>query len=63
MPGSDPVAVNPTGMAILDYNGDGNVNITDAVAGLDGLFGGGSGHVLGENCVEIEASCDPECVD
>lgn len=62
IPGSDPAQVNATGLAILDYNGDGSGNIADAVAGLSGLFGGGGPHVLGEDCVELEGSCDSNCV-
>ena len=56
-------SINATGIAILDYNGDGGVNLADAVAGLGGLFGGTGPHVLGEDCVEIEGDCEPKCVD
>ena len=62
VPDSDPVALNPSGLAMLDYNGDGNNNIADAVAGLGGLFGGGGPHALGADCAEIEGRCESNCV-
>ena len=62
VPDSQPVALNPAGLAILDYNGDGSSNIADAVAGLGGLFGGGGPHVLGGDCAEVEGRCESNCV-
>ena len=62
VPDSDPVALNPAGLAVLDYNGDGSNNIADAVSGLSGLFAGGGPHVLGGDCAEIEANCESNCV-
>ena len=46
----------------MDHNGDGGVNITDAVGMLNQLFGGGPVHVLGRTCRPIDGStCDDTC--
>ncbi len=61
MPDSDPVELTPAGLAILDFNGDGGSNIADAVASLGLLFGGGGPPALGEDCADIEGSCESNC--
>lgn len=61
VPGSEPVELAPPGLAILDFNGDGSSNIADAVGSLNRLFGGGDGHVLGDDCAEVEPGCASNC--
>ena len=59
--GSNPVELTPAGLAILDFTGDGDNNITDAVAALTALFGGGAGHALGEEWALVEGGCVSNC--
>ena len=43
------------------FNGDGDSNITDAVASLSFLFGGGRAPALGEGCAELAGDCPGNC--
>ncbi len=59
MPGS----LTQAGLAILDFNGDGENNITDAVASLSFLFSGGIPPALGEDCADVPGGggCADQC--
>ena len=61
--GPDPLTLTEAGLAVLDFNGDGGSNITDAVGALNFLFGGGGApaHVLGVDCAEVPGTCDLSC--
>ena len=61
VPGADPVELTESGLAVLDFNGDGGNNISDPVGALNFLFGGGSPHALGEACVTLAGACVSNC--
>ncbi len=61
VPNSDPVQLTPAGVAILDFSGNGNSDISDAVGALNRLFASGAPHALGEDCAQIEGSCESSC--
>ena len=48
----------PNGLAVLDANGDLQVDLGDVIRILSFLFGRGPGHVLGTGCVPIEGCAD-----
>jgi hypothetical protein len=47
---------------LLDADGNGELNITDAIHVLAFLFQGGPAHALGESCVPI-AGCPDACAN
>ncbi len=64
-PGTNPPALNATGVSIGDWNGDEAVDISDPVGSLNFQFvgAGNPDHVLGSgNCVPLAGStCTPTC--
>ena len=58
----DGSAGDPANVAALDGNGDGGVNLSDAVHVLDFLFRGGSPPAGGTGCVSLSA-CPNACGD
>ena len=61
VPDAQPVQLTTAGVAILDFTGDGNSDISDAVGALNRLFAAGSPHALGEDCAPVEGSCVSSC--
>lgn len=57
----DAMGLTGTGLAVLDWNGDGDHDLTDAVGSLTFQFGGGPAHALGQECAMIEGSCEDHC--
>lgn len=55
------LALSEAGRAVLDWTGDGNHNLADAVASLSFQFGGGPGHALGNECTELPGTCADVC--
>jgi hypothetical protein len=53
-------ATDAGNVAILDFNGDGKVDLTDAIGELRYLFLSGAKHVLGESCVAV-TGCPDAC--
>ena len=45
---------------LVDWNGDGGVNLADVIAELNFLFGAGPPHVLGLDCLEVKG-CAGAC--
>ena len=59
--GSCDAGQTPTAdIGLLDHNGDGSLDLTDAIAALRAQFLGDDGHCLGSRCVEIP-DCPPLC--
>ena len=52
--------VDPGNVLLLDWNGDERIDISDGIKMLQSIFLGTSGHVLGEDCVQI-ADCPETC--
>ena len=53
---------DPANKALLDFNGDGGIDMSDAIALLRWhILGGGQEHPLGSDCVEIE-DCPDSCI-
>ena len=49
-------------LALLDWNGDDRIDLSDAIGSLSWLFLGTSpAHVLGSACIPV-AGCPPTCV-
>jgi len=51
---------NRGNLTLLDFNGSGDVALTDSVAFLNFLFRGNTPHALGRDCVRV-AGCPPRC--
>lgn len=51
---------NAGNLTLLDFNGSGDVALTDSVAFLNFLFRGNAPHALGRDCVRV-AGCPPRC--
>jgi hypothetical protein len=60
LPCGDRTSADPANVALLDWNGDGRLDISDGVAGLRWLFLGGPQHVLGRECRPVEG-CPQGC--
>ena len=60
---SDPVELTSSGLAIVDWNGDEEIAISDGIAGLNFLFADGLAHKLGRECVVIAGDCEERCVE
>ena len=58
--GGTAAGLNPGAMALLDSNGDGQVDISDPVYVLQFLFLGGGPPALGTDCVTIRG-CPDTC--
>lgn len=59
---SSPCDSSDANLALRDGNGDGLVDLADAIHGLSSIFLGGSAHALGSECVEMPA-CGGTCSD
>ena len=59
--GAGVVTLTEAGLLVLDWNGDGSHNIADPVASLGSQFGGGDGHALGSDCVNLDGTCTDVC--
>jgi hypothetical protein len=53
---------HPGNVALMDWNGDLSVDLSDALGPLSSIFSGGPPHVLGEVCVAIEG-CPELCTE
>ncbi|MBN1421575.1 MAG: metallophosphoesterase [Planctomycetes bacterium] len=60
LPCGDGTRSDPANVRLLSGNGDGRVDIADAIHLVRHLFGEGPPHVLGGSCVEIEG-CPAAC--
>ena len=56
----DGTAEDPANISLLDDNGDGGVNLSDAVYILVYLFSGGPPPVLGSDCIQL-TGCEQVC--
>ena len=66
--GVDPCYNNPaagltnTGFEILNFNGDGGIDLSDGVADLSHQFLGGPGHARGSECLDVgDDACTSRC--
>ncbi len=62
LPCGDGTVKDAGNIALLDSNGDGELDISDAIYTLRAEFLGGAPHVLGKECVEI-SGCDVTSCD
>ncbi|MBI4585426.1 MAG: hypothetical protein HY717_15545 [Planctomycetes bacterium] len=56
LPCGDATSKDPANLALLDSNGDGALDVSDAIWLLTWKFLGGPPHVLGNRCADI-----PDC--
>ena len=58
--GGDGSEADPGNIALTDWNGDGHINISDALGLLFWAFQGAAAHVLGVSCQPI-SGCEDVC--
>src|SRR5262249_60463939 len=60
LPCGDGTSADAANLELLDWNGDGGLDISDAMSTLSWLFLDGKPHVLGQEC-RLIAGCSRVC--